>query len=97
GVGFLIIIFLTLLDKEVLLVEMHSVKKVVVTIYLLVSTFVFIYNGQINCSYVIVLALGSGVGVWIGGRLAVEVSEKLLKTVLAVIVIVLTLYLLFVK
>src|SRR5699024_12112625 len=29
GVGFLIIIFLTLLDKEMLLVEMHSVKTVV--------------------------------------------------------------------
>ena len=97
GVGFLIIIFLTLLDKEMLLVEMHSVKTVVVTIYLLVSTFVFIYNGQINWSYAIVLALGSGVGGWIGGRFAVQVSEKLLKTVLAVIVIVLTLYLLFVK
>ena len=97
GVGFLIIIFLTLLDKEMLLVEMHSVKTVVVTIYLLISTFVFIYNGQINWSYALVLSIGSGIGGWIGGRFAVNVSEKFLQAVLAVIVIVLTLYLIFVK
>lgn len=97
GVGFLIIIFFTLLDKDMLLVEMHSVKTVVVTIYLLISTFVFIYNGQINWSYALVLALGSGVGGWIGGRFAVQVSEKLLRLVLAVMVIVLTLYLIFIK
>src|SRR5690625_6795638 len=66
GVGFLIIIFLTLLNKEMLLVEMHSVKTVVVTIYLLISTFVFIYNGQINWSYALVLSIGSGIGGWIG-------------------------------
>src|SRR5699024_10523095 len=86
-----------LLDKEMLLVEMHSVKTVVVTIYLLISTFVFIYNGQINWSYALVLSIGSGIGGWIGGRLAVNVSEKFLQTVLAVIVIALTLYLIFVK
>lgn len=97
GVGFLIIIFLTLLNKEMLLVEMHSVKTVVVTIYLLISTFVFIYNGQINWSYALVLSIGSGIGGWIGGRFAVNVSEKFLQTVLAVIVIALTLYLIFVK
>src|SRR5690625_6696193 len=76
-----------------LLVEMHSVKTVVVTIYLLISTFVFIYNGQINWSYALVLSIGSGIGGWIGGRFAVNVSEKFLQTVLAVIVIALTLYL----
>src|SRR5690625_6861130 len=80
GVGFLIIIFLTLLNKEMLLVEMHSVKTVVVTIYLLISTFVFIYNGQINWSYALVLSIGRGIGGWIGGRFAGNVCEKFLQT-----------------
>lgn len=97
GVGFIIIILLTLLVKDMSLVEMHSVKTVTVTIYLLISTFVFIYNGQINWSYALVLALGSGVGGWIGGRFAVQVSEKLLQIVLAGMVIMLTLYLIFIK
>lgn len=97
GVGFLIIISLTLLSKDMLLVEMHSVKTVVVTIYLLISTFVFIYNGQINWSYALVLSLGSGIGGWLGGRFAVRVSEKLLQYVMVGIVIVLTLYLIFIK
>ncbi|PIC95377.1 hypothetical protein CSV69_11695 [Sporosarcina sp. P26b] len=86
GVGFIIIIALLLLYPNKTLVEMHSIKTFVITIYLLISTFVFIINGNVNWTFAIVLALGSAIGGNLGGRFASKVPEKVLQTILIAVV-----------
>lgn len=86
GVGFIIIIALLLLYPNKTLVEMHSIKTFVITIYLLISTFVFIKNGNVNWTFAIVLALGSAIGGNLGGRFASRVPEKVLQILLIVVV-----------
>lgn len=94
GVGFLIIISMTLLIPKISLAEIHSVKAIVITIYLIVSTIVFIYNGQINWLYALVLSIGSGIGGWIGGRFTINVSEKILRNIMLIVVVFLAVRLL---
>lgn len=86
GVGFLIIAFLTIFASKFMLVEMHSIKTVVTSIYLLISTIIFIAHGQINWLYALVLAIGSGIGGWFGSRFAINFSEKILKVTMAIII-----------
>lgn len=94
GVGFLIIIILTVFMKKLSLAEMHSIKTVVITIYLLISTAIFIYNGHVNWLYALVLSVGSGIGGGLGGKFASQVSEKVLKAILIAIVLILSVKLL---
>lgn len=95
GVGFLIIAFLTVLTRNLHLVDMHSIKTVVVTLYLLISTPIFIFNGNIDWGYALVLAIGSGIGGWLGGTFAVRIPEKVLQYMLIVIISLLSIQLLF--
>lgn len=94
GVGFLIIIIFTVFMKKLSLAEMHSIKTVVITIYLLISTAIFIYNGQVNWLYALVLSVGSGIGGGLGGKFASQVSEKVLKAIMVSIVSILSVKLL---
>lgn len=95
GVGFLIIAFLTLFASKLSLVEMHSIKTVVVTFYLLISTIIFIIHGQVNWLYAVVLAFGSGIGGWLGSKFAIKVSEKVLKITMTVVIFAMAIIILF--
>lgn len=86
GVGFLIIAFLSILASKLMLVEMHSIKTVVITIYMLTSTVVYIMHGQVNWSYAIILAIGSWIGGWLGSKFAMKVSEKFLKIIMTIVI-----------
>ena len=86
GVGFLIIIVLLLLYPKKSLVQMHSIKTFVITIYLLISTIIFIINGHIDWTFATVLSIGSAIGGNLGGRFASRVSEKSLEILLVIIV-----------
>ena len=90
---FLIIAFLIILTSRFKLVEMHGIKTIVTSIYLLISTFVFILHGQINWSYAIVMAIGSGIGGWVGSRFAINVSEKVLQITMASVITLLAIIL----
>ncbi|MDY0404170.1 sulfite exporter TauE/SafE family protein [Virgibacillus sp. 179-BFC.A HS] len=95
GVGFLIIAFLSIFASKLMLVEMHSIKTVVTTIYLLISTIIFIAHGQVNWLYAVSLAVGSGIGGWLGSRFAIKVSEKFLKITTAIVIFLMAGKLLF--
>lgn len=94
GVGFLIIIALLLLYPGKTMVEMHSIKTFVITVYLLISTVIFIKNGHVNWKFAIVLAIGSAIGGSLGGKFASKVPEKVLQTLLITIVIIISIKLL---
>lgn len=95
GVGFLIIAFLTILAGQFTLVEMHSIKTVITFLYLLLSTIVFIVYGEINWVYAFVLAIGTGIGGWIGSRFAINISEKLLRITMTIVILLMAIKLLF--
>jgi len=95
GVGFLIIAFLTIFASKFRLVEMHSIKTVVTSFYLLLSTIIFIAHGQVNWMYALILAVGSGLGGWLGSRFAINVSEKFLKIIMAIVIFLMAAKLLF--
>lgn len=86
GVGFLIIATLTIFLHKMPLVEMHSVKTVVIAIYLICSLIVFISYDQIHWGYALVLALGGGVGGWAGSRFAIRIPEFWLKWTMIIII-----------
>ncbi len=94
GVGFLIIAFLTLLTRNIKLADMHSIKTVVTTLYLLFSTVIFIVNGHVNWGYAIVLAAGSGIGGWFGSSFAMRISERKLQIFIIIIISLLSIRLL---
>src|SRR5699024_12766837 len=66
GVGFFIILTLLLLVPQIPLGEMHGINILEVTIYLSVSTFVFILNCMFVCNFVVALYNRSARGVCFG-------------------------------
>src|SRR5699024_3234576 len=78
-----------------ILVEMHSIKTVITFLYLLLSTFVFVVYGEINWIYAFVLAIGTGIGGWIGSRFAISISEKFLRITMTIVILLMAIKLLF--
>lgn len=94
AVGFLFIIALNLIMPRLTYAEVQCMKTLVITIYLSLSTFVFIFQGYVNWPFAISLALGSGIGGFIGGRLTVSLPEKKLKIIMFIIIFILAIKLL---
>lgn len=86
GVGFMIIATLSLFNG-LNLVKVNSVKVFVVGCYTIAAVVVFMMEGLVNWSYGIVLALGTTAGGWIGSHVAVAKGDRLIKWVLAIVVI----------
>lgn len=86
GVGFLIIATFSIFLSKMPLVEMHSVKTVVIAIYLICSLVVFISHDQIHWGYALILALGGGVGGWIGSKFAINIPEVWLKWTMIIVI-----------
>lgn len=86
GVGFIIIAALTFIG-HFSLVRINSLKVLVVFIYLIPSLAVFALNGDVNYVWGVTLALGMGVGSWLGTHVAVTRGEKWIKAVLVVAVV----------
>ncbi|HIW11631.1 MAG TPA: sulfite exporter TauE/SafE family protein [Candidatus Salinicoccus stercoripullorum] len=82
GVGFFIILTLLLLVPQIPMGEMHGIKTLVVTIYISVSTFVFIFNGLVDWKFAVALSLGSALGGALGGKYASVLPDKLLQRIL---------------
>lgn len=94
AVGFLFIIALNLIMPKLNYAEVQCIKTLVITIYLSLSTFVFIFQGYVNWPFAISLSLGSGIGGFIGGRLTVSLPEKQLKIIMFLIIFILAIKLL---
>jgi uncharacterized membrane protein YfcA len=87
GVGFFISLTLLMLIPNIPMGEMHGLKTLVVTIYISVSTFVFIFNDLISWKFAIALSIGSAIGGSIGGRYASTLPDKLLEKILIIAII----------
>ena len=88
GVGIFIIAILTILTGSSL-VQINSLKVIIIAIYMLASLLVFIINGQINWPLGLTLAIGNGCGAWLGSTLAIRRGDRWVKVVLTVAVILL--------
>lgn len=86
GVGFIIIASLSVISG-MSLVKINSIKVFVVAIYMLFSLAVFIINGQVNWILGLTLAVGNGIGGWLGSNFAVAKGDKWIRLILFITVI----------
>lgn len=86
GVGFIVIAALVLITG-LDLVQTNSHKVVVIGVYTLAALATFALSGKVNWGIGLVLAIGNGIGGWIGSQWAVVGGEKWIKIVLAVTVV----------
>ena len=78
GAGLLIISALSLINKFSLL-KSNSAKTMIVLIYSSAALLVFIYEGKVNWTYGLTLAIGNVCGAWVSSRLSVKMGEKWIK------------------
>lgn len=93
GVGILIIATLTLVNG-LDLVRVNSYKVVINSTYTLIALLIFAVHGEVNWIIGLSLAIGMGIGGWIGSSLAVAKGEKFIKVILVVAVIAMAIKLL---
>lgn len=86
GVGFIIILSLTLIS-DFTLVRINSIKMFVVGIYILASLIVFIIEKKINLGYGLMLGLGNSIGAYLGSNFSVNKGDKWIKIILSITVI----------
>jgi uncharacterized membrane protein YfcA len=85
AVGFIIIATLVLITG-LDLVQTNSHKMFVVGVYTLAALATFALSGKVDWGIGLILAIGNGIGGWIGSQWAVVGGEKWIKVVLAVAV-----------
>jgi uncharacterized membrane protein YfcA len=86
AVGFIIIAALVLITG-LDLVQTNSHKMFVVGVYTLAALATFALSGKVNWGIGLILAVGNGIGGWIGSQLAVLGGERWVRVVLAVAVV----------
>lgn len=86
GVGFLFMAALYhLLKMNLVYVNMH--KVFIVFIYTLPALLIFILSGKVNWLYGFTLAAGNATGAWFSARVAVRGGDRVIRTVLAVAIL----------
>ncbi len=85
GVGFIIIASLTVITG-MSLVRINSIKVFVVAIYMLSSLAIFVYSGQVDWVLGLTLAVGNGLGGWLGSNFAVSRGDKWIRVFLVIAV-----------
>jgi hypothetical protein len=85
GVGFIIIASLTSIGKFGL-VETNSHKVFVISVYTLFALIIFAFNEKICWPVGVALAVGNGLGGWIGSHLAVTIGEQWIRFILLICV-----------
>ncbi len=86
GVGFIIIVSLSLITG-LSLVKINSIKVLIVAFYTISSLMVFIMNGKVNWVLGLVLAIGNGIGGWLGSSFAVAKGDKWIKIILTAVIL----------
>lgn len=87
GVGFLIIISLTLITGFSL-VKINSIKALLVGSYMLSSFVIFIINGKVDLIMGLALSAGNGLGAYFGSNFAVKKGDKWIKISLIIAVLI---------
>ncbi len=94
GIGFLIIA--TLISVHGFnMAKTNSIKVFVILCYTLAAVIVFYLEGKIRWEYGLVLAIGNSIGAWIGSRWSVGKSDRMIRTILLVMVVALSIKLWF--
>ncbi len=86
GVGFLIIVALSAIT-QLSLIQINSIKVFVIGVFLVSSLAVFVLNDQVNWTYGLSLALGTGAGGYFGTRFAIKSGEKWIKMILVLVIV----------
>ncbi|MCP5025068.1 MAG: sulfite exporter TauE/SafE family protein [Actinomycetia bacterium] len=87
GVG--LVLLMAINRSGIDLLKANAIKTVVILALTLVAVPVFILDGQVRWFPALILAIGTGVGGWLGARIAVKGGERVIKPVLVVAVIAL--------
>jgi uncharacterized membrane protein YfcA len=95
GVGFFIMGAMSMITRMSLL-KINSIKVFVVGLYMIASLVIYIYKGQVNWEMGLTLALGNGIGAWIGSTFAVSKGEKWIKWILALVIVIMAFKLVFI-
>jgi uncharacterized membrane protein YfcA len=83
GVGFFLLGALVM-GAGLGLTKANAHKVLIVAALTAVALTVFIISGQINYLYGVVLAVGQGIGGWLGSRVAVSWGPKVVRIILLV-------------
>ncbi len=94
GIGFLVIGTLSLINN-LPLVKINYIKVFVAIVYTGVSVAVFAWEGKIVWSTGLVLAIGHGLGGWYASRWSVTASERWIKRIMVVSLILMAIKLWF--
>ncbi|NAS30032.1 TSUP family transporter [Flavobacteriaceae bacterium R38] len=94
GLGFIVLLFLHYVNKMTL-VRSNATKVAVVLIYTLGALVVFILNDKINWGIGLILSIGNASGAWLASRWSVRKGDKVIKTFLFVMVVVMAVKLWF--
>ena len=94
GIGFLVIGTLSLINN-LPLVKINYIKVFVAIVYTGVSVAVFAWEGKIVWFTGLVLAIGHGLGGWYASRWSVTASERWIKRIMVVSLILMAIKLWF--
>jgi uncharacterized membrane protein YfcA len=90
GVGFLFMAALYhLLRVDLITVNMH--KVFIILIYTLPALLIFMWTGNVNWEYGLILAAGNAFGGWWGAHVAVKGGERVIRIILAVAISIMAL------
>jgi uncharacterized membrane protein YfcA len=90
GVGFLFMAALYhLLRVDLITVNMH--KVFIILIYTVPALLIFMWTGNVNWKYGLILAAGNAFGGWWGAHVAVKGGERVIRVILAVAISIMAL------
>ena len=94
GIG-IVIMFILNRFNGLDLVKTNATKVVLITIYSSVALFVFAYNNSIDWEKGLWMALGTIYGAWWASRWSVKKGDKVIKTVMLIMIIIIAIKLWF--
>lgn len=86
GVGFIMIAFTSNL-MGISLVMINSIKALVTGLFLTISLITFIASGNVDWIFGLIMAVGSGIGAWLGSNFSISKGDVWIKRILIVTVI----------
>lgn len=94
GIGFIIMLFLNLFNR-MNLVRVNATKVGVAFIYTMGALITFALSGSVNWFYGICLAVGTSIGAWSASRISIAKGEGIIKTIMIVMVLLMSIKLWF--
>jgi hypothetical protein len=86
GVGYLVLAGLVLLLR-IDLIEANVLKTVLIGLYTPLALGIFLWHGQVDLWFGLVLSTGQALGGWLGASASMQRGERFLRAMLAVVVV----------